>query len=1088
VENRDREIERLHRVLDGGRSADTLSLESRLKSNEKVIANQSAQIDFLHETNRALERRLQELTELKRNLSDKQFEERLRNTDLLRDLKDIDRLARKVQADKDFTVEAADRELNEAKIEIQQNHREMQSLDTRVACLTAEKKSLLEEVDGLRNQCAERNNELAHAQELVERTQAEKAKLSRRVSKLVLNEKDLLQELQKCRRTTRAPTPTAAGASSSKKLSLPARLDIHLKNVEDERDMYKNETEILQKLLNERSRTTGSSSPSNSRPRGRSLSPTPGSRTTARRDIATSPVMQYNRRSGSNGSASPTRCTVCGIHRNRSSPTRDLTAYESQLRNVEEERDRFRKELSKYKRLSKDKDGDESQLAKVIREKEDLQLLLNKFERHMGEIQGNIKVLTNERDNLGVLYEQAKEELQKARHDFLQCAQTPKVSLAAQAILRKVENERDAALVEARSSMSERDTLRERLRIATDTNLTERARLEQRIEDLQLEIRKLDNDREELIQQNHLLREQIKDFESKLDEQSFTISQLNQELNDQKTTSSQLRFLSEEAERLVQENQRQLNLKKEELRVQEEKTLRLEKKLLDLQETNKDIKDDFHVVRATVQTLDKEKDRLCGELDLKAEENLHLIQEINSKTRRIDELTMMITELEAALDRSKDDTKQKLKEITSMRMQLDRNLEELNEYRRKLDLSARENKRLQDDLLTVTRENQTIHQELEHAIDDKESLKLQVQEYIKEVSKCETVITQKENDRTTLFEQYREATNELSRAKLILADMESQAAGLKQELQIRAADMKRFTERIDYLERELQQHISVGHEYEIQLSNMNRSLQRNEEIIKRLQAEKQNYASEISNIRDLNSTVENKKEQIIRELTGREIENEQLQAAISDMKLEIDMLHTQINNEKAMVRTLEEIISSSREKEFQTQIHTQEKDSELQLSRERANMSDAKIQSQGKEIAALRAQVIGLESDNDRLKRQLTSERFEREKAAQDLRKLTDLTSNIDYDSRYRSTSPKLTSTVASTSVHRSSTRNYSPARTELPQTSPTKISVSLKVSELSRSRETLPETIDNSSVHDNNTIDDTVADRSCSLCVDTTP
>jgi hypothetical protein len=29
---------------------------------------------------------------------------------------------------------------------------------------------------------------------------------------------------------------------------------------------------------------------------------------------------------------------------------------------------------------------DESQLAKVIREKEDLQLLLNKFERHMGEV------------------------------------------------------------------------------------------------------------------------------------------------------------------------------------------------------------------------------------------------------------------------------------------------------------------------------------------------------------------------------------------------------------------------------------------------------------------------------------------------------------------------------------------------------------------------------------------------------------------------------------------------------------------------------------------------------------------------------
>jgi len=137
-----------------------------------------------------------------------------------------------------------------------------------------------------------------------------------------LIEKDLLQELQKCRRTTKAPTPTASGAPS-KKLSLPARLDIHLKNVEDERDMYKNETEILQKLLNERfSGVSSSSSPSASRLRGRSLSPTPGLRSTVRRDMATSPVIQLSKRSTSNGSISPTRCTVCGINRNRSSPTK----------------------------------------------------------------------------------------------------------------------------------------------------------------------------------------------------------------------------------------------------------------------------------------------------------------------------------------------------------------------------------------------------------------------------------------------------------------------------------------------------------------------------------------------------------------------------------------------------------------------------------------------------------------------------------------------------------------------------------------------------------------------------------------------
>lgn len=114
---------------------------------------------------------------------------------------------------------------------------------------------------------------------------------------------------------------------------------------------------------------------------------------------------------------------------------------------------------------------------------------------------------------------------------------------------------------------------------------------------------------------------------------------------------------------------------------------------------------------------------------------------------------------------------------------------------------------------------------MEHAIEDKENLRLQVQDYIKEVGKCENVITQKvrrtsvdiricivfffvfpkESDRTTIFEQYREATNELTRAKLTLTDMESQIGNLRQELQIKASDNKRYTERVDYLERELQQ-------------------------------------------------------------------------------------------------------------------------------------------------------------------------------------------------------------------------------------------------------------------------------------------
>lgn len=126
VENRDREIERLTRCLDGGRSFDAVSLETKLRNNEKLIAHQNLQIEFLQEKNHELERRIHQLIDSKQD----DMCEKIKNDDLVRDIKEMNRLARKAEIEKQMVVDQADRELEQAKYELTRSREEINSLDT----------------------------------------------------------------------------------------------------------------------------------------------------------------------------------------------------------------------------------------------------------------------------------------------------------------------------------------------------------------------------------------------------------------------------------------------------------------------------------------------------------------------------------------------------------------------------------------------------------------------------------------------------------------------------------------------------------------------------------------------------------------------------------------------------------------------------------------------------------------------------------------------------------------------------------------------------------------------------------------------
>lgn len=124
---------------------------------------------------------------------------------------------------------------------------------------------------------------------------------------------------------------------------------------------------------------------------------------------------------------------------------------------------------------------------------------------------------------------------------------------------------------------------------------------------------------------------------------------------------------------------------------------------------------------------------------------------------------------------------------------------------------------------------------------------------------------------------------------------------------------------------------------------MNRNLQRHEESLKKYQIENNEIMQELMHSRDINSRLEMNKEELTRHLTSKELDNEQLQNMLGDLKAESDLLKSQINSERTMVKNLEDLISNNREKEFHTQLSSQEREAEINLLKDRIGLNDQKL-------------------------------------------------------------------------------------------------------------------------------------------------
>ncbi|XP_007496489.1 centrosomal protein of 135 kDa isoform X2 [Monodelphis domestica] len=874
IELRDLEIERLSVALDGGRSHDVLSLESRNQSNEKLITHLNIQIDFLQQTNRDLENRIQELLDSKKTVTNEVITLNSKNEKLFRRLDEIDHRAHHMERHREEVLETTDKQLTEAQVEIKRLHCEMHSLEETIANLKMELNLCHKEKARLTDELVIKTD----LETIINQIEHEKNRLARKVERFANSERELVLEVERMRKDYCA----------TRRKKSPSRLDVFLRSVEEERDHYKKELERLQKIIKRRS--------------------------------------------------IPMRSSRC--ERSLSVTCPEKGAYISEL-------------------------------CLITKERDELQSLLDKFENHMGEIQCNVKLLTAERDKLSDLYSQAQ-------HDLCTLRKEASYSLPPQEILCLMEQEKETALTDLRLTIVEKEALREKLKNLQELAFVGKTEMEKNLEDLENINYELETERCDLKTKVSVMRETIESLENKLKAQYHKLIHVADDSSQQKTALNSLRIINEQLQRAVDDFQHRCAIKNEEQQAAEIQIASLEEKIgrLTCKITSQD--EEIVALKNTICVIDKEKDYLQEAVDEKTEKVVSLEDIIANKEKTISHLQVTIAEVESTIGQLQDLLSNRERDVSSLQRQLEETRLELSEVIRAREIALKENRRLQDDLGTMTRENQAVSLELEQAIHEKEELKKRVHDYITEVSRCETIMAAKEQENQDLLEKFQMLHSRAEDLKIKAHHAEGESTSIRLELLSVDTDRRHLRERVELLEKEIQEHINAHRAYETQISSMTKALSRLEEKLRCEHDEKASILTDLSSLRELCIKLDSGKEFIARQLVSKNMEYERALEEVETAKTEAEVLKQQLSSERVTVDNLETLLATNRDKEFHSHITSHEKESEILRLQDMLAISENQLASHIRESNVLRAKITQMQADNDVLKMQLATEQFER--------------------------------------------------------------------------------------------------------------
>uniref|UniRef100_A0A1B6D0U7 Centrosomal protein of 135 kDa n=3 Tax=Clastoptera arizonana TaxID=38151 RepID=A0A1B6D0U7_9HEMI len=543
--------------------------------------------------------------------------------------------------------------------------------------------------------------------------------------------------------------------------------------------------------------------------------------------------------------------------------------------------------------------------------------------------------------------------------------------------LTRLEIERDNARGDVIRLQEERNALRDKLQAMHEERVMEHSRMESTITELECRSRRLEMERNDLINKESNMKAEVKLYRDQIQEYKDKVRNLGGDLSHERSTLNHVKLLKEQTDRALSTCQDILTQTEGELANTLQRLQDMEQANCCLERKVAEMKNSQAVLKSNLNQLDQEKDTLLLKVDEKTELNVALEREIQSRESRIAHLEDFVADLKKKLDLALDGSahsdqnmRQALQEATRLRQEVDK-LEHGREN------ALRENRRLQNDLAAVTSDCQIANRNLESTRREVEDLKLQLQGYVTEVRRVEEILQQKEAERTDMLEQFRSLTLEAT-------VLESNNHSLESEAKSTKSCLRDTQEKMHVLEGKLLEKESLIQGYETQIGELTHHIAKMERQVTSLSEKKQRCEEDIAANRDLTGNLECQRQCLSQKLAHMQADNKRLESDISHLQAEVSELRDMLKQERKNSATLENVLAASRQESLQRNMDNHDLKSQVKCLQSKLEELQEKLEHGSNALRNCQLEASDYQAQVAELRREITNERFERARAEED--------------------------------------------------------------------------------------------------------